>query len=52
VDKTKPSEPMKKKLRWLSPSNVREQIVDSSSVESESGNVTVEKEDYEEIRTE
>jgi len=45
------SEPMKKKVRWLTPSNVCEQIVDSGSVESEC-DVTTEEEDYEAIGTE
>jgi hypothetical protein len=43
---------MKKKVRWLTPSNVCEQIVDSRSVESESDEVTIEQEGYEEIGTE
>lgn len=41
---------MKKKVRWLTPSEVYEQIVDSSSVESEN-DVTAEDEGYVEIGT-
>jgi hypothetical protein len=48
MDKTKSSEPMKKKARWLTPSKVCEQVVDSNSDESESDTVTAEEEEEEE----
>ena len=53
MDKTKSSEPSKKKVKWLTPSKVCEQVVDSNSDESESDTVTVaEEEGYEEVDTE
>jgi hypothetical protein len=42
---------MKKTVRWVTPSNVRERIVDSGSVESEN-DMTVEEEGYKETGTE
>jgi hypothetical protein len=50
LDKTKSSETLNKKVRWITPSNVCEQTVDSSSVESES-DMTLEEELYEENGT-
>jgi hypothetical protein len=52
MNKIKSSEPMKKKVKWLTPSKIYEQIVDSNSVKSESDIVTEEEEGYEEVGTE
>jgi hypothetical protein len=51
IDKTKLSEPIKKKVRWLTPSMISEQTVDSNSDQSESDTVTAEEEEegYEEV---
>jgi hypothetical protein len=52
MNKSKPSEPMKK-VKWLTPSQISEQIVDSNSYKSGSDTVTMEEEKgYEEVGTE
>ena len=53
MNKTKSSEPTKKKGKWLTPSKIPEHILDSKSDESESGTLTTkEQESYEEAETE
>jgi len=52
MNKSKSSEPTKK-VKWLAPSQISEQIVDSNSYESGSDTVTMEEEKgYEEVGTE
>jgi hypothetical protein len=53
MNKTKSSEPTKKKRGWLIPSKIPEQILEGNSDESESGTVTAKEQGcYEEAGTE
>jgi len=52
MNKSKSSEPTKK-VKWLTPSHISEQIVDSNSYESDCGTVAMgEEKGYEEVGTE